>query len=188
MPQPQVTRRPMHMRRIELQVFARDDGLWDIEAQLRDEKPYAYIDTTRGPQSPGDPVHDIRIRLTLDEGRVIREVDVQMGSMPFGTCHEVKSMFGFLVGETVGPGWRSILKRVPRSSTCTHAQELLIPMATAALQGMALGRHPEGKTAVVRDPQAQVAPFFLDDCHSWRADGPVVAHFYPQFSRKREGK
>jgi hypothetical protein len=177
----------MHSRRIEMEVFARDDGLWDVEAHLRDEKPYAYTDPTRGPRLPGDPVHDIRIRLTFDDARVVREVDVQMGSMPFGTCHEVKEQFGFLVGERIGPGWRSVLKRVPRTATCTHAHELLVPMATAVVQGMALGREPEGKISLVPDPQAQAAPFFVNDCHSWRADGPVVAHFYPQFSRKRDG-
>ncbi|MBU1358538.1 MAG: DUF2889 domain-containing protein [Gammaproteobacteria bacterium] len=182
----QVRRRELHLRRIELRAFARDDGLWDIEAQLRDEKPYAYLDPVRGEREPGDPVHDIRIRLTLDDERVIRDVDVQMGSMPFGTCHELKDSFRILVGERIGPGWRNILKKFPRTATCTHAQELLVPMATAALQGMALGRAPEGTASIVRDPATTTRPFFVDDCHSWRADGPAVAHFYPQFSRKKD--
>lgn len=182
---PQANRRPMHLRSIEMEVYVRDDGLWDVEARLRDEKPYAYIDPGRGPQAPGDAVHDIRIRLTFDADRVIRAVDVQMGSMPFGTCQEVKSRFGFLVGERIGPGWRNVLKKLPRTAACTHAQELLVSMATAVVQGTALGRDPEGQPALTPDPEAKTAPFFVDDCHSWRADGPVVAHFYPQFSRKR---
>ena len=56
----------------------------------------------------------------------------------------------------------------------------------AAVQGMALGREPEGKASLVRDPAAATAPFFVNDCYSWRAEGPVVAHFYPQFSRKKD--
>ena len=180
---PPAARRPLHSRRIEMQVFARDDGLWDIDAHLRDEKPYSYMDPTRGPQQPGDAVHDIHIRMTFDDDRIIRDVEVQMGSMPFGTCHEVKERFRFLVGERIGPGWRNILKKIPRTDTCTHAQELLVPMATAVVQGMALGREPEGRTSLIYDPGAKEAPFFVNDCHSWRADGPVVAKFYPQFSR-----
>jgi hypothetical protein len=179
-------RREMHMRRIEMRAFARDDGLWDVEAHLRDEKPYVYIDADRGPRQPGDAVHDIRIRLTFDDDRVIRDVDVQMGSMPFGTCHEVKDSFRVLIGERIGPGWRNTIRKIPRTATCTHAQELLVPMATAAVQGMALGRAPEGKASLVRDPAAATAPFFVNGCYSWRAEGPVVAHFYPQFSRKKD--
>jgi hypothetical protein len=180
-----VARREMHLRRIEMRAFARDDGLWDVEASLRDEKPYAYFDASRGPQKPGDPVHDIHIRITVDDERVIREIEVNMGSMPFGTCHEIKDSFNVLVGERIGPGWRNILKKIPRTGTCTHAKELLIPMATAVVQGMALGRDPQGKASISRDTERTDAPFFVDDCHSWRADGPAVAKFYPQFSRKR---
>ena len=58
-------------------------------------------------------------------------------------------------------------------------------MATVVHQGMSLGRVPDGKVAIEPDPSLETQPFFVDDCHSWRADGPVVAHFYPQFSRRR---
>jgi hypothetical protein len=27
-------------------------------------------------------------------------------------------------------------------------------------------------------------PFFLDGCHSWRTDGPIVAELFPQFATK----
>jgi hypothetical protein len=178
-------RREVHMRRIEMRAFARDDGLWDVEAHLRDEKPFSYVDPGRGRQEAGDAVHDIRVRLTLDDDRVIRDVGVEMGSMPFGTCHEIKDTLRPLIGERVGRGWRQILKKIPRNTTCAHVHELLVPMATVVHQGMALGRNPEGKVAIEPDPRLADKPFFVDDCHSWRADGPVVARFYPQFSRRR---
>ena len=50
-----VGRRLMHMRRIEMHAYARDDGLWDVEARLLDEKPFSYIDPGRGAQRAGDP-------------------------------------------------------------------------------------------------------------------------------------
>jgi hypothetical protein len=180
-----VRRREMHMRRIEMRAFARDDGLWDIEAHLRDEKPYEYIDPGRGLQKAGDAVHDIWLRLTVDDDRIIRDIAVEMGSMPFGTCHEVKDSLRPLIGERVGRGWRQILKRIPRHQTCAHVHELLVPLATVVHQGMALGREPDGKVAMQPDPALEMQPFFVDDCHSWRIDGPVVAKFFPQFSRKR---
>lgn len=181
-----VNRRPMHLRRIEMQAFLRDDGLWDIEAHLQDEKPFAYVDPGRGRLKAGDPVHDIRVRLTVDDERVIRDVGIEMGSMPFGTCHEVKDTLLPLIGERVGRGWRQILKKIPRNRTCAHVHEVLVPMATVVHQGMALGRDPVGKVAMTPEPGLSEKPFFVDDCHSWRADGPVVAHFFPQFHRRRE--
>lgn len=182
---PSVPRRPMHLRRIEMRAYARDDGLWDVEAHLRDEKPFPYVDPGRGPQRADDAVHDIRVRLTLDDDRVVRDVAVEMGSMPFGTCHEVTDTLRPLIGERVGRGWRHILKKIPRHTTCAHVHELLVPMATVVHQGMALGRDPAGRVAIQPDPSLADPPFFVDDCHSWRIDGPVVAHFYPQFSRRR---
>jgi hypothetical protein len=180
-----VGRRLTHTRRIEMHAYARDDGLWDVEARLIDEKPFAYIDPGRGEQDAGDPVHDIRVRLTLDDDRVIHDVAVEMGSMPFGTCREVKDTLRPLIGERVGRGWRQILKKIPRNTTCAHVHEVLVPMATVVHQGMSLGRAPDGRVAIEPDPSLETQPFFVDDCHSWRADGPVVAHFYPQFFKSR---
>ena len=65
-----------------------------------------------------------------------------------------------------------------------EVHEVLVPMATVVHQGMSLGREPDGKVALVPDPALTEKPFFVDDCHSWRADGAVVARFYPQFSRR----
>lgn len=179
-----VTRRLMHRRRIEMQAYARSDGLWDIEAHLRDEKPFSYHDPGRGMLHAGEPVHDIRVRLTVDEDRVVCDVAIEMGSMPFGTCREVRDTLQPLIGERVGRGWRQVLKKIPRNTTCAHVHEVLVPMATVVHQGLSLGRDPEGKIPIVPDPSLAEQPFFVDDCHSWRASGPVVAHFYPQFTRR----
>jgi hypothetical protein len=99
-----VGRREMHLRRMEMRAFLRDDGLWDVEAHLRDEKPFPYIDPGRGEQPPHAAVHDIRVRLTLDDERIIHDVSAEMGSVPFGTCHEVKDTLRPLIGERVGRG------------------------------------------------------------------------------------
>src|SRR6476660_9108584 len=163
-----VGRREMHMRRIEMRAYLRDDGLWDVEAHLRDEKPFGYTDPGRGELKAHDAVHDIRVRLTLDSERIIRDVAVEMGSMPFGTCHEVKDSLRPLIGERVGRGWKQILKRIPRHATCAHVHEVLVPMATVVHQGMSRGTDPEGKVAITPESSLQDQPFFVDDCHSWR--------------------
>src|SRR5437588_12945878 len=105
--------------------------------------------------------------------------------MTVSTIHEVKYSLRPLHGERVGRGWRQILKRIPRNQTCAHVHEVLVPMATVVHQGMSMGRDPDGKVALQPDPMLEAPPFFVDDCHSWRFDGAVVAKFYPQFSRKK---
>ena len=40
--QPTVARKPMHNRSIQVHSFEREDGLWDIEAELIDTKSYDF--------------------------------------------------------------------------------------------------------------------------------------------------
>jgi len=49
MPLPAATpREPIHTRRIEMQGYLRQDGLWDIEGRLTDGKSYAFKNDYRG--------------------------------------------------------------------------------------------------------------------------------------------
>ena len=68
------SRRHLHTRSIQCDGFLRDDGLWEVEAWLRDTKPFTQAgDMFRGELKPGDPVHDIGLRLAIDDGMTIRE-------------------------------------------------------------------------------------------------------------------
>lgn len=49
-----VPRRLIHTREIRTRGFLRDDGLWDVEGELMDEKSYTYADRERG-LLPADP-------------------------------------------------------------------------------------------------------------------------------------
>jgi hypothetical protein len=55
------SRRFVHTRSIRVKAFARDDGLWDLEAELTDvkEKDFALA---VGFRRAGDPVHSMRLR------------------------------------------------------------------------------------------------------------------------------
>ena len=49
-------RRHMHTRSVECSGYLRDDGLWEVEAWLRDTKPFMQpADRFRGELKPGDP-------------------------------------------------------------------------------------------------------------------------------------
>jgi hypothetical protein len=178
-------RRLMHRRSVECTGFLRDDGLWEVEARLVDTKPFAQHDRFRGEIPPGEPVHDIRLRLAVDEQLTIREAETTMQATPFPTCIEVEGILQRLVGEQIGKGWRELVRRkIGRLETCTHLSELLGPAVTTLFQTMSYGKSPDGGDSMDSHRKPKEPPFFINGCHSWRTDGPIVAEIFPQFSTR----
>ena len=76
-------RRLMHTRTVECNGYLRDDDLWEVEARLVDTKPFTQpADGYRGELKPGDPVHDIRLRLAVDDRMTIHEAQATMQATP----------------------------------------------------------------------------------------------------------
>ncbi len=186
---PREKRRLMHRRSVECLGYLRDDGLWEVEARLVDTKPFARHDRRHGPRQPGDPVHDIRLRLAVDDTLTIHEADTTLETTPYPSCVDVDGILQRLVGERIGKGWRETVRRkIGRLETCTHLQELLGPAVTTLFQTMSNGKDPEGRDSVDNQRAAKEPPFFIDGCYSWRKDGPNVAEFFPQFATKAAAK
>jgi len=181
-------RRHLHTRTIACEGFQRDDGLWDIEARIVDTKTYAYDEPIRGHRRPGDPVHQMAVRLTLDAEMVVRDIAVDMPDTPYDACQGAAPSFGSLIGRRVGPGWRSAVNEcVGGTRGCTHVRELLFPMATVAFQTM-VGWGEDADESAARQTGADGArPYFLDGCTAWAADGDIVVKLYPQFAVGRAG-
>ena len=63
---PPVARRILrHTRHLHVDAFARDDGLWDLDAQITDTKTRDIVlgaDVRRA----GTAIHDLKLRLTID--------------------------------------------------------------------------------------------------------------------------
>ena len=183
----------MHTRRIESQGFRREDGLWDIEARIVDSKPFAYDEPYRGHREAESDVHNIAIRLTLDDDFVVRDIEVLMPAVPYPSCSGAIPNFKQLIGAKIGAGWRKAVSAVVGSTQgCTHARELLFPMATVAFQTL-FGWEDEADSPEEKQRRAQREgkqgqqagrPHFLDGCYSWASNGEVVAKLYPQFSTR----
>jgi hypothetical protein len=179
-------RRLMHRRSVECNGYLRSDGLWEVEARLLDIKPFAQHDHYRGVLQPGDPVHDIGLRLAVDDSLIIREAEATMRATPFPTCIDVEPILQRLVGERIGKGWRELVRqKIGRLETCTHLSELLGPAVTALFQTMSYGKTPAGRGSLDHQRGVSERPFFIGGCHSWRTDGPIVAEMFPQFATKR---
>jgi hypothetical protein len=132
LPQSTVARSHVHTRRIACEAFERDDGLWDIDANMTDVKAY---DTERG--KAGTPMHNMWVRLTIDTDFVIRDIESIMDAHPQPSCPFAVSPMKDLIGLKIGAGWQGeVRKRIGGALGCTHLRELLAPMATTAMQAM----------------------------------------------------
>jgi len=187
---PPAARAPLHARRLTIDGYERDDGLYDIEGRIVDTKTYAYDSDWHGRVEPGTPVHDMTIRLTIDARMKIHGVETVTDRSPFPPCHEATANYDALVGLTIGPGWtRALRQRVGGTSGCTHITELLGQVATVAYQTMVKKRQEEAKKRTVDglSDQPKKRPMMIGACHSFAVDGPVVKRYWPEYYRADDG-
>jgi hypothetical protein len=188
---PPVGRQHLHTRRVTCQGFFREDGLWDIEGHITDEKSYEHANEWRGPLKPGDFVHDMSIRLTIDNRFTIVDVEAVTDKSPYSMCGDITPTFGKLIGLRIGGGFhKAVRERLGGIHGCTHIVELLGPVATTAFQTVAsrkaqdLDRTHRAKTgAPVADDAGKPRrrPYMLDTCHTWASDSEVTKRWVPDF-------
>ena len=181
LPTPTTERTPLHTRAVTYQGYARADGLWDIEGELRDSKHYDHPHSN-GTRPAGDAVHHLWLRVTLDERFCIHAIATSMDSTPFGECGVATQHMNRFVGMTIGAGWRrTIDTTVGGLAGCTHIRELLFNLATAAFQ--TIPHHQEMQRLARGESwhSGSTPPFFVNKCMTWDVNGPVVARLMPQF-------
>jgi hypothetical protein len=176
-------REALHKRTIEMTGYARDDGLWDIEGHIVDAKTYGFESDWRGTVAPGVPVHEMRVRLTIDDERLIHACEAVSEHYPFPICPDVAPNFAALQGVKIGPGWmREVRRIVGATRGCTHIVEMLAQMGTVAYQTHVAKQRVKGK----REPRAdtdktRARPALIDSCYALASDGPVVAKLMPDW-------
>ena len=178
-------RRPLnHERSTTYRSFERADGLFEIEGHLRDVKGYDYIDRERGTLAPGTPVHDILAVLAFDAEMTVRDFRYELRATPFSYCLGAVDP-SKLVGASIRHKWRAALSEAfgPHGG-CTHLRELVFGMGTVAFQTVSALRDQRRFQAGGSDADITEQPFFVDGCHSWALESPIVERYFPQFHRK----
>lgn len=185
---PPVERQHLHTRKVTCTGYRRSDGLWDIEGHITDQKTYPFHSQSRGLMEPGEFVHQMWVRLTLDEEFVVRAVEAVTDHSPFPVCPAITPNFQRLVGLRVAAGWTAAVReRLGGIEGCTHLVELLGPVATTAFQTIApvLAKEREEKRKADEAAGLPVPPRkrppLLNTCHAFRSDGPVVKKAWPEF-------
>lgn len=170
-------REKLHTRTIVLEGYRRADGLFDVEARLTDTKSYGFANEDRGRIEPGEPLHGMLMRLTIDAEMRVVACEANTEHAPYAICPAITPNFAALAGLRIGPGWmRAVRERVGGVKGCTHLVELLGPMATVAFQTLVVLR----REAPVDETRP---PALLNTCHAYAADSPVVARRWPRFAQ-----
>ena len=177
-----VARTHVHTRSVEFRGYRREDGLWDIEAELTDAKAYTHEHLEKGVMQPGDPVHGMAIRLTIDDHMKVVDIAVRMPAAPFPECQQAKPPMSRIIGCTLGKGWRKAIEHaLGGTQGCAHLRELLFNMATAAYQTIMPYRNHTRRQAGLPEPVLKRPPPHLGQCLGWDFDGPVVKRHRPEF-------
>ena len=178
---PAAPRKRLHSRRVTYEGWQRDDGLFDIEGHLVDVKDH---DTAllSGMRPAGEPVHDMWVRVTIDDAFTVTDIEAQSDRVPYpGGCDQIGPAYRVLVGANLLQGFRKRLHdAMGHTRGCTHITDILGSLPTAAVQTFAGLRS--------REDAGTGMPFQLDRCHALETTSETVRRYYPRWYRGTAGK
>ena len=174
-------RKLIHTRRIQCQGFQRDDGKWDIEGEIIDTKTYSFDNFDRGGVAAGEPIHHMKVRLTVNDDMVIHKAEAVTEQGPYRICGDVTGVVATLEGAAIRPGWRrEVFRRMGGVKGCTHITDLLVgPLAVTAHQAVQAARMKRKAISPDSGKPAQ-----LNSCHAYAATSPIVERLWPEFHEK----
>ena len=169
-----------HTRTITVAAYSREDGMWDLDAQITDIKTRNET-LASGVRLAGEPMHDLLLRVTINTELTIIDAFAVSDAVPYpGYCDTIGPDYKKLIGLNLMRGFRLGVKdRLSGIAGCTHITELAQILPTAAIQAFAgdiLDTHDSASTA-----EQTHKPFQLDRCHALRSDGAAVAKYYPRW-------
>lgn len=183
LPPAALKRQLKHRRQIDVQVFACGNGLWEVDAVLTDVKT-RIAHMAEGPRAPGTPIHDMLLRLVVNERLDVIAAGSESRWAPYaGICDihgdEQGDAYARLVGLNLLQDFRKQLRqRVGGVLGCTHITELAQVLPTAVVQAFA-GEVIDTCGTV----EGAQKPFQIDHCHALRSSGEAVRLHYPRWYR-----
>lgn len=183
---PPQSRSALTTRAIRYEGFRRDDGLWEVEGHLADTRTYEAPTPWRATVPAGAPFHEMWVRLTFDDQREIREIEVAIDSHPFPECPSVRLNFERLIGLRMGAGFaKAVQARVGGEEGCTHVLTLINHVATVAVQSLSSQVRWDDRRSAERvyglDPDGK--PPVVGACRGYGRSGEMVRRIYPEFYR-----
>lgn len=131
-----------------------------------------------GIRPSGDPIHDMRVRVTLDRSFTVVDVAASSDAVPYpGGCESISPAYRQLIGLNLLKGFRrEVTARLGSVKGCSHLTELVFGLPTAAIQTFV-----SLKKEI--DLQSDKKPFQLDSCHALETSSETVRRYYPKWFR-----
>ena len=166
----------LHQRSVNSDGYKRVDGLWDIEARMVDTKDQDYP-LSSGLRKPGEAVHDMSVRVTIDSKMNILAAATCTDAAPYpGACEHLPTDYSAIVGLNLFHGFRKAVKDLFGATRgCAHVSELLMFLPTVALQTFA--------SEVLDNDDSAHKPYQLDRCHALDSHSETVKRYYPRWYR-----
>jgi hypothetical protein len=176
MPLPKPEERELiQSRDIILRGYKRKDGLWDIEAHMKDVKTHDFPDEDRGGFiRAGETFHGIAIRITIDDDMVIKDACSSIDFAPFKICNQAEDYIKRIIGTKIKAGFKKhIFEIMPWVEGCTHVRDLLTVAAGVAYQTLWPVRNS------LKKPNQK--PNLLNSCHAWDSNRETIKKYYPDY-------
>ena len=177
-----VKRKLLHNRNISLKGYIREDDLFEIEAELLDTKNYNFQNHDRGIIKKNEPIHQMKIKLVIDENLFVIDAEAKTENSPYSICKNANSNFRKIIGLQIKSGWkREITKLIGGTNGCTHITELLSSVATGAFQTIypyKSKQKKENETSLKKDK-----PLLLGTCHAFNTKSEVVKRLWPKWHK-----
>jgi hypothetical protein len=160
----------VHTREISIQTSDLGDHRILVEGSLTDHR---FHPTRNETTEESKLVHHMVIRLKVKgPGMLIEQAEATMPHHPREECPEVLPWIRNLEGLGIAPGYTMKVKRVIGGiKGCAHLTSLVIAMGESAVQGYWAAYEEERRRKGLSE---QTIKKFINTCHLWKEDGPIV--------------
>ncbi|HUL37558.1 MAG TPA: DUF2889 domain-containing protein [Thermodesulfobacteriota bacterium] len=160
----------VHNREISIKTSDLGNHTILVEGSLIDHR---YRPMQNETSEVSELVHHMAVRLKVrGPGMLIEQAEATMPYHPREECPEMLPSIRNLEGLSITPGYSiKVKKAIGGTKGCAHLTSLIIAMGESAVQGYWAAYEAERVKKGLRE---QTIKKFINTCHLWREDGPIV--------------
>ena len=164
--------RKIHARNIEISTYEYDEEHIVVEGILKDDLliPIYVSKKVKQPHSP----HHMIIQLLIEcSSFIIKDINVEMPTIPYEWCKETSDSLDPIKGLKIEPGFTSKVKKILRESKrCLHLTTLIFAIVPTVMQGY--WTYNARKPSAGDVPSEMIDHYLIDTCWVWRKGGPRI--------------